>query len=238
MATLHITRQQYREFAELTKAAGMALNLSTYKRMGNCWGSYSPWGLLVCRDVTSSEPQWDERALITLSSTINADKLRAAGPSRPELDWSQLEDHELFPFIVWHEIGHRMDNFDHMGIMCMKDLDVRDECHKRVRVVNEVLADRFAWQKVRPGEPIPLSEKGQIAQEQIHEAIEYSNAHAPRLPGVVRPLSPCQYQDVPDYMLASHDRAAFVGPRVSPSLLHDRINYHRLYAERNGQTLY
>ena len=41
--TIRITQSQYREFAETTKsAAGMALNLSSFKRMGNCWGVVCP----------------------------------------------------------------------------------------------------------------------------------------------------------------------------------------------------
>ncbi|MCY1536740.1 hypothetical protein D9M68_722100 [compost metagenome] len=56
--TLRITRTQYREFAEATKSVGMALNLSSFKRMEGCWGSYSPWALLVCRDARADEPEW------------------------------------------------------------------------------------------------------------------------------------------------------------------------------------
>ena len=65
MATIHITREQYRSFAEITKKhAGMALNLSTFARMG-CWGSYSPWGLLTHIDATDPETKCEEVALLT-----------------------------------------------------------------------------------------------------------------------------------------------------------------------------
>lgn len=149
-ATLHITRQQYRAFAEITKSFGMGLNLSTVKSMG-CWGEYSPWALLVCKDASEPDTKWSERALITLANSINTGKFRAAGAQRPELNWAALKNDEIHPFVVWHEIGHRMDNFDSWGIIVINDLKVRNKCHRQIRLVNEVLADRYAWERIRPG---------------------------------------------------------------------------------------
>lgn len=238
MSIRHLTRQQYREFAELTKSVGLALNLSSFKRMDKCWGFYSPWALLVCKDAQSESPEWHECSLITLAHSLDTDDVRAAGQSRPELDWGQLVDDEIYPFIILHEIGHRLDNFDQIGIMCVKDLEVRDECRRRVRRANEVLADRYAWSRIRPGEPIPLTETGKSSQEAICADLEYLNSHAPRITPKVKPLSGGQYRDVPDYMLATQSRAAFVGARVSPRLLYERTQYHRDYARANGRTLY
>src|SRR5574337_1271939 len=118
---LRLTKTQYRRFAEQTKAVGLGLNISTVQQMG-CWGTYSPWALLMCDDATVPEPKWKEHSLICISSAINADKLRAQGPGRPGLDWSVLEDHEIYPFLVQHEIGHRQDNFDNWDVMTIQDL--------------------------------------------------------------------------------------------------------------------
>lgn len=230
--TLTLTRAAYRTFADQTKAVGLALNISSYKRMDKCWGGYSPWALLVCKDATDPNTKFEEQALITLSSSINTAKLRAAGPSRPELDWSTLNDDEIYPFVVQHEIGHRVDNFDQLGIMMIKDIPLRDECHRRVRFVNEVLADRYAWNQIRPGEPVPLSTKGKTMQEKTAESLAFMRKHAPIMGPAKHPLKAGPYLDVPEYMLATTRRAAFLGPRVSMDLLGERIAYH---AARNSE---
>lgn len=214
--TLRITRAEYRVFSETTKSAGMALNLSSFKRMKNCWGSYSPWALLVCRDARRDEPEWHERALITLATAINTATLRSCGAGRPEVDWSVLEDHEIYPFIVWHEIGHRVDNFD---IWRIKEMETFDECRRRIGFVNELLADRYAWNKIRPGEAIPWSEHGKHMQERAQESMTYLEKHASRRPSTLHPLAAGQYLDVPEYMLDGHHRAAFIGPEVSHKLV-------------------
>lgn len=225
-STLRLTRKQYRAFAETSKSFGLGLNLSSYKHLG-CWGEYSPFALPICNDATNPETTWEERALISVASSINADGLRAAGPTRPELDWSVLGDDEIYPFILWHEIGHRMDNFCPIDVWMLKDVDVRARCERHVHFINEVLADRYAWSRVRPGEPIPKTESGQRLEEEIAEAIDYIGTHAKnRRDYPVRPLQPGQYRDVPEYMLATTQRAAILGPDVDCDLLEKHVAKH------------
>ncbi|MDF2073222.1 hypothetical protein H7683_22590 [Ectopseudomonas mendocina] len=235
--TIRITRNQYRRFAEVTKSVGLALNLSSFKRMENCWGRYSPWALLVCCDVRKDEPEWQERALITLAASINTTHLRSCGSGRPELDWSVLEDHEIYPFVVWHEIGHRVDNFD-CWLTGIKDVEIRDECHRRIRFVNELLADRYAWSQVRPGESVPMSENGKRLQERAAESLTYLEKHATKLSSPCRSLAAGQYLDVPEYMLDGHQRAAFIGPQVSRKLVQQRVEYHRKRIAEGRRPLY
>lgn len=238
-STLRMTRTQYRELAEKTKAVGLGLNISSMERMG-AWGTYSPWALQVCKDATEDDPQWDEKALINIASSINLEAFRAQGANRPEIDWALLEDHEVYRFIVEHEIGHRQDNFDNWEIMLIKDLDVRDDCHRRVRFVNEMLADRYAWSRIRPGEPLPLSENGKRLQEGAAYSLALMEKHAPR----IRPceprwrMTPGPYNDVPAYMLGSPERAAFLGPRVSRALVEERTAYFREYNRTHRQPLF
>lgn len=232
-SSIRLTRRQYRQFAEQTKAVGLALNVSSFERMG-CWGAYSPWAMSICKDATAAEPKWDEHAMITLASSVNTDKFRAAGRGRPELDWSGLEDHEIYPFIVQHEIGHRQNNFDAWLVMTVKDQEVRDKCRRPMNMINEVLADRYAWKSIRPGEPIPLSETGKRLQERVANDLAYLEQHLTQMPPC-RPewqLAPGPYCDVPDYMLAGSDRAAFLGPEVNQKLVAERAAY---YEQRNQQ---
>lgn len=226
-ATLRLTRQQYRELAEITKSFGMGLNLSTETRMG-CWGQYSPWALLICKDASNPDTKWEERALITLANSINTEKLRAAGLRRPEVNWAALTDEEIYPFVVWHEIGHRMDNFDVIGMM-IKGIEpsIRDRCHRRIGFINEVLADRYAWNKIRPNTPIPLTDNGKRLQEDIEDAFALLNENVPRTSLTIRPMAHGQYLDVPEYMLATPQRAAFIGPKVDKRILNKTYSYHR-----------
>lgn len=235
--TLRITRTQYRAFAEITKSIGMALNLSGFKRMKNCWGVYSRYALLVCRDVRLDEPAWHERGLITLATAINTASLRACGPGRPEVDWSVLEDHEIYPFVVWHEIGHHVDNFD-QWLFDIKDVEIQDECRRRIRFVNELLADRYAWSKIRPGEAIPMGEHGKRMQDRALESMEYLEKHAPRLSTGHYPLAAGQYLDVPEYMLDGHQRAAYIGPEVSHKLVCKTAESHRKRIDEGYAPLY
>lgn len=224
--TLRLGRRQYRELAEKAKAVGMGLTLSTYQRLG-CWGQYSSWGLPVIDDVTRHETKFNERSLITLSFSIDAAAFRAAGRERPEVDWSVLDDRELYTFVLQHEIGHRCDNFDSWDVR-IEDPAVQAECVRRLRYINEVLADRFAWQAIRPGEPLPLTEHGRRDQERISDTLALLGKHVRRTSRFTRePLPAGQYRGVPDYMIATNERAEFVGPQVDRQLLQQRVEYHR-----------
>lgn len=237
---LRLSRREYRLLAEETKAAGMGLNLSTFAIMG-CWGVYSPWALLMCKDVSIPAPAYHEHSLITLSASVDAERFRAAGAQRPEVDWSVLDDSEIYHFIIQHEIGHRQHNFDVWGLQIgIKDQAIRDKCRRMVGVVNEVLADRYAWERVRPGQPVPLSERGKVLQEQVADAISYLEQHCPMSTPCKDEwkLAPGQYCDVPDYMLATPERAAFVGPAVHPHVLDKSVRYYSHAHDRDGYRLY
>jgi len=237
---LRLSRHEYRLLAEETKAAGLGLNLSTFKIMG-CWGAYSPWALLVCKDASTPNPRYHENSLITLAASIDAEQFRAAGANRPELDWSVLDDHEIYPFIVQHEIGHRQRNFDFFRCQLdIKNLEVKEKCRRMIRFANEVLADRYAWTRIRPGEPVPLGSYGKMMQEQVAEALAYLEQHCPMMTPCKDEwkLTPGQYCDVPDYMLATPERAAFIGPAVHPQTLEKKVKYYRDLRDRDGYRMY
>ena len=218
MGTLKLTRTQYRQLAEQTKAVGLALNVDTFEQMGG-WGGCSLWALPICRDAARVDSKWAEKGTIDLADRIDAGEFRAC--TRPELDWAALEDHEIYPFVVWHEIGHHQDNFDQLGFLKIEDQAISNECHGLMRFANEVLADRFAWRQLRPGEPIPLSEHGKREQEKTAHALALLGKHIPkRTPR--KPewrLTAGAYNDVPGAMLTSPARAAFIGPHVNRDLV-------------------
>jgi len=234
MGTLKLTKTQYRQLAEQAKAAGLALNVDSFERM-RCWGRYYILAQPICRDATRAEPEWDERGTIDLADRIDTGRFRAC--PRPELDWAALEDHEIFQFVVQHEIGHRQDNFDQLGFLKIEDQAVSNECHSLMTLANEVMADRYAWNQIRPGEPIPLGEHGKRMQERTAHALALLGRH-------VKKRAPCKpewrltagaYNDVPGTMLSSPERAAFIGPRVSRTLIEREAAYHRARRSRGEQ---
>lgn len=225
--TLRITRRQYRQFAGLAKLNGMGLTLDTFTNLGGIWGEYSCWSQPIVRDASSDSRLCDERITIKLATSVNAGAFR--GAHRPELDWSALEDSEIYPFIVSHEVGHHVDNFTYWDITLMPDLVARDECHKVINRVNEMLADRYAWEQVRPGEPLPMSETGKRLLEVMAADLELLNRHMPRTRRAPKALPSGQYAYVPASMLKTEELAAFVGPHVSPALIEYTRNRRRVH---------
>ncbi len=213
MAEINLTRGQYRSFAEVAKACGCVLTLGTIEEM-KCFGEFSFMAIGVVRDATDSRSGLTEHAAITLARSIDADYFRSA--SRPELDWGKLEDHEIFPFLFWHEIGHRVDNFDAFSVATLKDPEARAACIRNVGTANEVLADRYAWNKIRPGEPIPLGDTGKRLQDGIAAGLETLRKHAVHTSTFTRqPLPAGQYRSVPVEMLREPWKTRYVGSKVA-----------------------
>lgn len=225
--TLRLSRVQYRQFAEQAKQVGCGLSLSSFRDLGNAWGTYNPMVNGVFVNAEKPGSAFDECSEIQLATQVDTALLRSV--QRPEIDWSALEDHEVYPFIMAHEIGHRMDNyciFDAWGIQGDED---RTKCEGWMRMVNEVLADRYAWEQIRPGEPVPLCESGKRGQEAVADALALLSKHLSRSRRQPRALPSGQYAYVPLAMLRTDSLAAYVGPRVSPVLIERTREKRRTY---------
>ena len=237
-ATLRLTRAQYRQYAEQVKAVGKALNLATYSDLG-VWGEKGAWGLAIIDDATQPPSPYTEKGLITLSTSINTKSLRRAGLDRPECDWSQLTDSEIYPFIVAHEIGHVVDNF---GWWHQLSLDKEHPDVKRAMaalgLINEVLADRWAWKQVCQ-RPMPITEYGSSNAEKIEEYIDLlTQLTGGRYAGGKHSLPAGQYRSIPQYMLATVERAKWIGPDVHPETLCETVAYHADYEAQRGHALW
>lgn len=233
--TLRLSRTQYRNFAEQVKQAGCALSLSTFRAMGNCWGIFDPRAKLVCQDVSADELSFTEGCGIELSTSVDTSVMR--GVQRPEIDWSALEDHEIFPFIVAHEIGHRVDNFCYWDTGRIDDHQVRTRCESTIRSINEVLADRYAWSQIRPGEPVPLCEYGKSIQEEVAADIALMDKHMPRVRREPRKLPAGRYLHVPEAMLMTDMHVSFIGAGVSTAAI-DRARRPRTYRRDSRSRAY
>lgn len=233
--TLRLTRTQYRAFAEQTKQAGCALSLSTFRALGNCWGIFDPRARLVCLDVSADELSFTEGCGIQLSTSVDTACLR--GNQRPEIDWSVLEDHEVYPFIVAHEIGHRVDNFCYWDANRIADDQVRTRCGSVIRSINEVLADRYAWSQIRPGEPVPLCEFGKSLQEEVAGDIALMDKYMPRVRRQPKALPAGRYLHVPEAMLMTDAHVSFIGTGVSTAAI-ERARRPRTYRRDSRSRAY
>ncbi len=226
-STLRLGRVQYRQLAEMAKQAGCCLGLSTFEKLGSAWGLYSGFGSAVHEDASVDTPYLQERIVIQLAASVDTGQLRAV--QRPEIDWSQLHDDEIFPFIVQHEIGHRIDNHFGFDLWNIKDPEIHDKCHRVLAFVNEILADRYAWSQIRPGEPVPLCENGKRVQEEAAKAMAILDIHIPRTRRAPRSLPSGQYSFVPQSMLMTDSLTAYVGPQVAPQLIERARTRRRVY---------
>ncbi|CUJ80941.1 hypothetical protein [Achromobacter sp. 2789STDY5608628] len=217
---LTLSHEQYRGFAELCKAeAGQALEVSSTDAMNGDWAQAGFMAWEVIADVRASQAAFAlEVSRIELADSIIVGDFRRAGRSRPETNWDALTDDEIYPFIVWHEIGHRRDNFNMLDVMMARS-NFPDEVVKRIRWVNEVLADRFAWAQIRPGEMLAKTEGGKRDAQLIEDTIALMAQHCQRAKFKPRPIPGGQYAHVSPRMLESPRLAAFVGPDVHPELL-------------------
>ena len=95
--------------------------------------------------------------MFTLAERINIAAFRSC--IRPELDWSAIPAHLIYDFILWHEIGHKADNYDQIDFFTGKCRQQEDfaRLNRALLRANEVLADRYAWAKIFPNEPLPIS---------------------------------------------------------------------------------
>lgn len=223
---LRLTRAQYRSFADQVKEVGCTMSLSTFNAMGRNWGIFDPRGKLVCMDVSADEISYTECSEIQLSTNVDAGLLRSV--QRPEIDWSVLDDDEIYPFIVAHEMGHRVDNFCYWDAGRIEDEQVRVRCERTIRSINEVLADRYAWSQIRPGEPVPVGEYGKQIQEEVAADLALMDRYMPRVRRAPRRLPAGRYLHVPMAMLMTDQLVSYVGAEVSSKAV-EAARQRRIY---------
>ncbi|MBV7586876.1 hypothetical protein KW851_28875 [Pseudomonas sp. PDM33] len=230
--TLRLGRRQYRNYAESAKALGCYLDVSTVHEMRGNWGMFNRMARCVFLDASSDSIQLDEAAGVTLASTIKTGDFRSV--VRAELDWSYLDDEEIYPFILQHEIGHRQDNFDVWSVSDIKDRKSRLLCQRWIATVNEVFADRYAWSVIRPGEKLPVSENGKRIQQELAQAIDLISSLVNKRGARVSRQMTGQYEFVTEWMLTSNERMGFIGSKVSTEAVRQARESQRRTRQRLG----
>lgn len=214
---LYLSRTQYREFSALAKQiGGCVLDVKTFSEMRG-WGAYNPLALGVWENAASSQSVLHEHATISIANRINLRQFRAS--KRPEIDWFAIPNELVFKFVFWHEMGHRLYNF------CPFNAIVRagSNIYPKVRLANEVLADRYAWKSLFSEKALPVRSDVDDRRTKQIDAVIDDLFHTVG----IREFSPQslpagQYKHVPISMLKTKSLAAYVGPealiRKSPTI--------------------
>ncbi|RSF09284.1 hypothetical protein [Achromobacter aegrifaciens] len=221
-STLRISPHEYRQFAEIAKASGMVLRL--FKQPAQIIGLASGMDVAVI-DATRAEIVGSlvEAPSLLLCEEINAGSIRRGAHERFECDVSQISDAEMYRFWLFHEIGHRADNYCSLSFQ-LSDTDHDPDNHRgildRIWRANEILADRWAWAQVCD-RPMPLNHCGTQNQDAIAAELEFLDRVTGGRKNYARPwvhVNPGQYCGVPMRMLARNDAHAWVGADVAPEV--------------------
>ena len=97
---------------------------------------------------------------ILLKNLIDVDLLRAT--TRTEMDWGPIPEEDIYRFIIFHEIGHCLNNYEYEGWLYEWGSE-KYKLQGSVRWINEVLADRYAWEALYPGKPFPVKHRRKTA---------------------------------------------------------------------------
>jgi hypothetical protein len=241
-SVLHITPAQYREYAEIAKAYGLALRL--FDQPAQVIGLRS--GLDACViDATSDAVvgSLTEVASLLLSTTIDTNHIRSIGKTRFECDVSQLTDAEMYRFWLFHEIGHSADNYCALSFQFSPAADDPEFCRetsRRIWQANEILADRWAWAHVCD-RPMPKTECGQRDEQAIEAELAFldsvTGGRKNYTKGQKPHVEPGRYRTVPLRMLGRQDAHMWVGPDIDPSVKQRAVDYEARALERPANQL-
>lgn len=187
-------------------------------------------------DMESKRPGYNledgPRGLVNLAQAIDLEAFRSAW--RPEIDWSAIPVHNIYRFLLEHELAHarHRDNglFSYLsfGPMGRKGDDPKVEAAIRryqnnraavhsMRLFIEARADREAWQTLYSDAPMPTRADAMPAEDlvEIHDKYAVLLDRHERM----KPLEPVAL--FPHFVLKGHVECGFLlwSPEVCEGLL-------------------
>lgn len=160
-----LTPQVFRRIDVIARRhAGRPFRVKKAEEMDGAWGRCDLMVDDTFRDLRKLSDRrqtgsvYAEIGILDISNVISVAKFHRA--NRPEIDLSKIPAERIYEFVAWHEIGHVVDNFDHWAPILQSASDnlLRDEPTWKsvLGKLNEVLADRFAWDQMFPGILLPV----------------------------------------------------------------------------------
>jgi hypothetical protein len=151
--------------------AGRPFCIKSIEDMEGSWGRCGFMAGGVVRDVrrlTSRNPHarvYEEIGDFSVVNQISIAEFHDA--TRPEIDLSQVPAERAYEYVAWHEVGHIVDDFDAwagilpMGHAALQSVTEDATAWRReIHQLNEILADRYAWAMMFPGQRMPVHDGG------------------------------------------------------------------------------
>lgn len=145
------------------KQSGGVLTVCTPDEIHGLWGSAGGLAgdvFIDTRLLGNAEHEGgvcDQAADIRITNQIKV--LDFQGAQRPEIDLRKIPANRIYEYLVWHEMGHLLENFDPWGLFgkgVPADYANRDDVQSALSQLNEVMADRFAWSQMFPDQRLPV----------------------------------------------------------------------------------
>jgi len=159
-----LTPQVFRALDKRVRAqAGAVLRCCTPDEMHGLWGATGGMSgdvFIDTRLLGNAEHDGgvcDHAADICITNQIKV--LDFQNAPRPEIDLRKIPAERIYEYLVWHEMGHLLDNFDPWGLFgkgVPADYANQDGVRNALSRLNEVMADRFAWRQMFPGQRLPV----------------------------------------------------------------------------------
>lgn len=156
-----LSPEMFRELDVMArKMAGAVLIVREWSEMEGAFGRRGALYTSAIMDTTLPKRFWKgtDVSWIEIANAIDPSAFHSC--KRPEMDWMAVKPPDIYRFIVLHEIGHAIENYNEINLIVLAARGQENfrEIAGKVRTLNEVLADRFAWGNLYPGQPLPLRE--------------------------------------------------------------------------------
>lgn len=165
-----LTEDEFHRLDKIARKNGNVIEVKRYEDI-EVWGRAPMLVGGVYKDsrIIEGESICAEVGEIELANYIDIDELRAS--HRPEIDWSKIPYNKIYEYVVWHELGHKHENFDIWDLTGYGKFDKNtkkwvhvcpfkrpasehDYFRKLIYILNEILADRYAWRHIS-AKPLP-----------------------------------------------------------------------------------
>lgn len=209
--TINVTKTQYRKLAKIAKEYGCLLEIKPFSEI-RCFGALHPMLAGATEDARKPTAYLIEHPLITIAESFSIEQMKSS--NRPEINWEAIPTDKVIDFVLWHELGHKVWNFCQFDIF-LKKLNFDRNMLYRVRKCNEILADRFAWEKLFPGEKLPIKEGLSSGQSKEIEKDLFDLTQSLELKlKKITPLPRGRYLTIPLSMLSTEYLRKFIGPQA------------------------
>ncbi len=184
--------------------AGKVFEVGRIDQM-NCWGRMNVMagGVLPDAALLRSDKKSIYRDMGLLEIAAEIPIREVATGKRPEIDLHAIPFERVMEYVGYHEIGHATNNFDIWvrtppttpgGWARAAPRQDGGQVHR----LNEILADRYAWEKMFPGRAMPVRAGAGDVADWVGETIRVLEADGETMVKPRKPLDLDPLKWIPD----------------------------------------